>query len=458
MKIAHLVGWYFPDSVGGTEVYVEGLCRRLRAAGHEVLVAAPDAHHAAPERYDHDQVPVFRFAIPAAPTRDEAHQRVALRGAERFARWLADERPDILHVHSFTTGVGLPEIREAHRLGIRVIVTCHLPGFGYMCRSGELMQWGRVPCDGIVIPDKCASCNLTRLGMPESMARIAGAVPVPVSTALGRLPGRIGTTLGMAGSVREYETMQRELFQLVDWFVVLNETGRRMLVSNGSPAEKIALNRLGVSHLRVTPKPGPGMRPTGPCVRFGYAGRLHATKGLVELARAVAAIPRDVPFRLDIRGPVIDEPSRRFAAELQGMLAGDPRVTFGPAVLGPDVPALLAGYDVLLCPSMWFENGPTIALEALAAGTPIIASRVGNLAELIVDDVNGQLVTPGDIGAWTRALTRVAAAPTETIDRWRAALPRSRTMDEVTADYLSLYATLAVTTRSTDVRSFSHAR
>ena len=76
----------------------------------------------------------------------------------------AEERPDVLHVHSITTGVGLPEIREAHRLGIRVILTCHLPGFGYMCRTGELMQWGRVPCDGIVIPSKCASCSLTRLG------------------------------------------------------------------------------------------------------------------------------------------------------------------------------------------------------------------------------------------------------------------------------------------------------
>ena len=92
---------------------------------------------------------------------------------------------------------------------------------------------------------------------------------------------------------------------------------------------------------------------------------------------------------------MLDEPSRRFAAELQTMLAGDPRVTFGAGVPGPDVPALLAGLDVLLCPSMWFENGPTIALEAIAVGTPIIASRVGNLAELVDDGVNGQLVAAG---------------------------------------------------------------
>jgi glycosyltransferase involved in cell wall biosynthesis len=298
-----------------------------------------------------------------------------------------------------------------------------------MCRTGELMQWGRVPCDGIAIPDKCASCNLTRLGMPQAAARVAGAIPLPLSRTLGRLPGRIGTTLGMAASVSRNQALQRELFESID----------RFLVSNGAPAAKIVLNRLGVSHVPVAPKPGPEARPTRTPVHFGCVGRWHATKGLVELARAVTAIPRDIQFRLDIRGPMLDEPTRRFAADLQAMLAGDSRVAFGPGVPGADVPALLAEYDALLCPSMWFENGPTIALEAMAAGTPIIASRVGNLAELVDDDVNGQLVAPGDIEAWARALTRAASAPADTIDRWRLALLSPRTMDDVASDYLALY-------------------
>jgi glycosyltransferase involved in cell wall biosynthesis len=383
---------------------------------------------------------VFRYAISDTPTRDEAYHRVPVRGAEKLYRWLAEERPDVLHVHSITTGVGLPEIREAHRLGIRVILTCHLPGFGYMCRTGELMQWGRVPCDGIVIPSKCASCNLTRLGMARPTARIAGAVPVALSEALRHLPGRIGTTLGMSASIREYEEMERELFDLVDWFVVLNDTARKMLVANGSPASKLVLNRLGLSHINVTRKPAPGARPTKRPVRFGYVGRLHPSKGLVELASAVRAIPREVDFRLDIRGPMIDEASRTFASELQTQLAGDPRVTFGPGIPGADVPAALAEVDALLCPSMWFENGPTIALEAIAVGTPIIASRVGNLAEIVDDGVNGQLVAPGNIEAWSLALMRAARDPAQTIDRWRAALPQPRTMDEIATDYLSLYA------------------
>ena len=439
MKIVHLLGWYFPDSVGGTEVYVEGLCRRLRAAGHIVKIAAPDSRHVAREHYEHDQVPVFRYAIPEQPNRDETNHRIAVRGAERLHRWLAAERPDILHVHSFTTGVGLPEIREAHRLGIRVIVTCHLPGLGYMCRTGELMQWGRYPCDGIAIPDKCASCSLTRLGMPPLAARLAGAIPLTLSAGLGVIPGRIGTTLGMVASVRAFQTLQTELFGLVEWFVVLNETARRMLIANGSPAEKLVLNRLGLSHTHVKRKPAPEIQPTVGPVRFLSLGRLHPTKGLIPLVRAAVAIPRGVSFRLDIRGPQIDAGSRRYAAELQALAGDDPRVTIGTGVPGPEVPALLAEHDVLLCPSIWFENGPTIALEAMAVGTPLIASRVGNFAEIIDDGENGQLVTPGNLAEWSAALTRAALNPA-TIDRWRCGLRQPRTMDDIATDYLSLYA------------------
>src|SRR5262245_17836251 len=316
VKIAHLVGWYFPDSVGGTEVYVEGLCRRLRDAGHEVLVAAPDAHHAAPESYEHDGVRVFRYSIPAEPMRDEACHGATVRGTERLHRFLAAERPDILHLHSITTGCGLPEIREVVRLGIRVIVTCHLPSFGFMCRNGTLMQWGREPCDGLVEPGKCAACNLTRLGMPRSAARVVGALPIGVSRALEDLPGRVGTALGMAASIDENQAMQREMFALAERIVVLNDTGRRMLVANGSPEGKLVLNRLGVSYSNLAPKAPAASQPTVAPVRVGYLGRLHPTKGLVELMRAVRSVPADVRFTLDVRGPMLDDADRRFVAEL----------------------------------------------------------------------------------------------------------------------------------------------
>jgi glycosyltransferase involved in cell wall biosynthesis len=435
MKIVHSVGWYFPESVGGTEVYVDALCRRLRAAGHQVTIAAPTL---GPGRsYLHDGLPVFRYSIAAVPTRDEAWQRLPVRGAAALYRWLADERPDLLHVHSLTTGAGLPEIREARRLGIRVIATCHLPGLGFMCRTGELMEAGRVPCDGAVRASRCTACALVRLGLAGPLARAAAVLPDGAAATLGRLPGRIGTTLGMRASVGEYAQMQAELFELVDAFVVLNESARQMLIANGSPAAKIVVNRLGLAH--PVPAHARERSATRP-VRFGYIGRLHRAKGLIPLATAIRSIPVAVDFTVEIRGPAFDADSRDLLRELREIAAGDRRIVLAPAVAPNEVPAALSRLDVLLCPSVSFENGPTVALEAHAVGTPVIGSRVGGLTEIVQDGVNGRLVAPGASDEWAAAIADVALAPEETIERWRRHLARVRTMNEIAGDYLALYA------------------
>ncbi len=302
------------------------------------------------------------------------------------------------------------------------------------------MQWGRTPCDGVVLPGKCAACNLARLGMPRPAARFISLVPPGAANVLRQLPGRLGTSLGMTASVVELSAMQRELFDLVERFVVLNETARRMLVANGSPERKLVVNRLGLSLANVVRKPGPDVAPTRTPVRFGYVGRLHPSKGLSELVRAVRATPADAPFVVEIRGPRIDAAARAYVDKLRTIAEGDPRVVFADGVAQSGMPDVLSQIDALLCPSTWFENGPTVALEANAVGTPVIASGVGNLAEIVIDGVNGRLVPPGDVAAWARALEEAARQPVSTIDRWRRAIVPPRTMDEIARDYLALYA------------------
>ena len=120
--------------------------------------------------------------------------------------------------------------------------------------------------------------------------------------------------------------------------------------------------------------------------------------------------------------------------------AGDRRITFGPEVDARDVPRVLAGYDVLCCPSLALEGGPTVAIEAHAVGTPVIGSRIGGLAEIVSDGVDGRLTTPGDCGALAKVLREIAENPAGTVDRWRTALPQARTMDAVADDYLKVYA------------------
>ena len=438
MRITHALGWYFPDSVGGTEIYVAGLCQRLQRDGHDVAVVAPDAAVVTPRAYQHDGVPVFRYPIPAQPTRDEAQGVVAARGTEHLIRWLREHPTDIFHAHGVTTGVGRHEIRAARDAGARTLLTHHLPSLGYICRRGTLMEGGRRPCDGLVAPGKCAACILEERGVPTLAAAALAGLPVDASRVLGTIAGKVGTTFGAAASIAAGQAMQRELVSVTDCMIALNDAALSMLVANGAPPSAVIVNRLGHSH-RALPR-----RATASArlpLRVGFMGRLHPTKGVYELARAMTMLPRPLQVAVEIRGVIQSDVERRVERDILAILDGDPRVTLAPAVPPDRVLDVLAGYDVLCCPSTWFENGPTVAIEAMAVGTPVIGSRLGNLAELVTDGVDGRLVAPGDAADLARAIGDLARSPA-TLETWRSHLRPARTMDEIAADYVALYAEL----------------
>jgi len=439
VNIVQAVGWYYPDSLGGTEVYVAALAREYRAAGHRVAIAAPEPGAAAPRSYTHEGCDVFRYPIPAAPTRDEAQGRVVVRGAELFHRWIAEARADAVHFHTFVTGLGLHEIAAARAHAACVIATTHASSLGFLCQRGTLMWHGQTLCDGLVDPVRCAECELEHRGAtPEAAAGLA-RIPSVVSHAARALPFRAGTALGMRDLIACNQERQRQMFTLLDRFVVLTRRAADIVLANGAPGDRVTVNRLGVSQERAAVRTEP-RRPASAPVRVGYVGRFDPVKGVHELAGALQRLPADVPLRCEFRGPANGAIDRATREALQRALAGDARVTFGDAVPTMAMPGLLASYDVVCCPSRCLEGGPTVALEAIAAGTPVIAADAGGIAEVIEDGVNGRLVPPGGTNALADALREIACDPAGTIERWRGRLPRARTMREVAADYLSLYA------------------
>lgn len=439
MKIVQAVGWYYPESLGGSEVYVAGLSQRLRAAGQDVTIAVPDPT-GGERTYDHEGVSVYRYPIPAAPTRAESQGRVVARGAERFHGWLARRRPDIVHVHTFVTGLGLAELKAARAVGARLFVTDHCGSLGWICQRGTMMRWGETLCDGICSPGKCAACALHHHGVPKPLALAVGALAPGLGRVARALPGKIGMALGMSELIAHNQVMQREMLDITEKFVVLTEWAFEAVAANGAPREKLVLNRLGMSHHKIAAKPGPEERPTRVPIQIGYMGRLDAIKGLGDLVRAVTSLPRDMSLRLEFRGPVRNEAERAYVRVLRVMSAGDPRIEFAPEVAPSEALEALATYDVLCCPSLFLEGGPTVAIEAQAVGTPVIGSRIGGLAEIVRDGINGRLVPPGDWRALAGVLAEIVRDPAGTVDCWRLALPKVRTMDDIAADYQALYA------------------
>ena len=412
--------------------------RHFRRAGIDTIVAAPRAGATATAEYVHDGTPVFRYAIPATPTRAEARGEQTARGADAFHRWLAVQQPDIVHFHTFVTGLDLAEVQAARQTGARVFVTTHSSALGYLCLRGTLMRWGHEPCDGVVRRRTCAACALHARGVPRSVSWLPGALPTTAARRFDRVDHAVGTALGLPAYVERRQIRQRDLFESIERFFVLTGRARDVLLANDAPPAKVAVNRLGVD-AHVVKMPRIVDRVHEAPLTVGFLGRLDPVKGIDDLLAAIAMLPPSAGVRFDIRGVADQDASDAILTRLRAAAASDSRVTIGGAVSREAIGALLASWDVLVCPGRSLEGGPTVALEALAVGTPVVATNIGGVAELLTDGVNAALVPPGDARALARAIQRIVAAPL-VLGEWRRALPPIRTMDDVAQDYLREYA------------------
>ena len=184
----------------------------------------------------------------------------------------------------------------------------------------------------------------------------------------------------------------------------------------------------------------PPSRPpsTGPR-RLLFLGRADPVKGLDVLVRALRNAP-DAPVELIIHAIATGPEDVGHLAEVTRLAAGDHRIRILDPLSRADIPAAIQAADALAVPSTWLETGPLVAMEALAAGVPVMASNQGGLAELIDRPAKGMLVAPGDVAAWSHALQAFAAgefAP-------RSAGPLfTRTMAEAAEDMTRLYQDLA---------------
>jgi glycosyltransferase involved in cell wall biosynthesis len=237
----------------------------------------------------------------------------------------------------------------------------------------------------------------------------------------------------MSDLLRHNRRSQQELLDLADRSVVLSDWARDVLVRNGARPDKVVVNRLGV-RLHSAKQEGATTLP----ITVAYLGRFDPIKGVDDLARAIASLPPTLPVHFEFHGPVRNRSELAAITRVKALARGGAWVSFGPELDPAGVEALLSRVDLLCCPSRVVEGGPTVALEANAAGVPVIGTDLPALSEIVRDGVTGRLVPPGDWRALAAIFRELADNPAA-IGRWRAALGPVRTMDDVAQEYLELY-------------------
>ena len=397
---------YFPDPVGGTEIYVQSLAANLARSGIQSVICAPGA---TARSYVHAGAQVHRFAgrhsdWPLEFWYDEGDSIAA----EAFATLLALEKPDLVHVHAHTTGVSLRLAEEVRAFGVPLVFTYHTGTV--TCETGGLLRWGYEPCDGRMDASRCAACNLTRLGMPRQMASLVGRTPRQVGRIVEKcgFAGPAWTALRMSGLLERKHAAIRAFLAAADIVVAPSQWVAGLLAANAVPAAKVSICAQGLVR-RATVAAHTAAVPAPPPLRVAVLARLDRTKGVHVLIEALAA-NRDLDVLLDVFG--VSQPGEpRHAEMISRAIALDPRIRLCDPVPHDQVVDLLPSYHVLAVPSQIMETGPMVVLEAFAAGIPVVGSDLGGIRERVVDGRNGLLVRASDRGAWAAAFSRLISDP-----------------------------------------------
>ncbi len=437
MKVAFVVHQYPPRFSTGTELYAHRLALHLREAGHDVRVFTnePDATHGTALKLIEDPVdgvPVTRLTFFDGLVPNHAlHDYYSVFLGKLFGNWLDEVQPDVVHVFHLM-GIGLSVVEECRRRGIPVYV--QLMDYWYLCPTVQLLRHDGSLCDGpeTKVCLECLAPNDFGYQFLRMFSQREGFVEVA-------RPDATHNDLNQGGM-----TAQRKALHGRPEFIRRVLEGATALVAPSMFLKSLYLEHgYADDHMIHVPygvDPLPGDVPPVPVhgegtVTFGFFGSVNPQKGLEILVSAFRE-SRDEQLRLVVRGNMQHFP--KYAKRVRAFADVDARIQF----LGPfphdGLVEALGTIDILVVPSVWYENTPFVVLEAFSAGRPVVASDLGGLSELVRDGVNGRTFVAGDPGSLMNVM-RDFAEDAELVKRLAAGIGEVKSLEDNARDFLGLW-------------------
>lgn len=371
MRILQATEYYPPPVIGGRELQVQMLTRELRDRGHDVEVISL-AGPMGPRTELDDGIRVHRvegwtrYLGRFYGDRDRpVHPTVPDPGVVRALRTiLRATGPAIVHAHSWLLYSLLPLLPTPDT---KLVVWLH--DYGLVCPKQSFIYQGGL-CSG---PNylKCVGCASEQYGGIRSLATTTGLNMMKPWR--GRVNRYVANSKATAVACSRYLSPEHGDMQIIPPFVADSAFQGKVY-------------------------PRPSFVPQVADYLM-FAGLLAPHKGIDVLLEAWLGLEKKIPLVLaGIRRP------------------DTPREFPDGVILAEDVPhedVLRAWRHCLaaIVPSRYPEPFGTVAVEAMAAGRPVIASAVGGLPDLVTDSVTGLLVPPGDPIALRRAMSQLIASP-----------------------------------------------
>jgi glycosyltransferase involved in cell wall biosynthesis len=356
IRVLFVVHGFPPDTIGGTQLYVHGLAKELKARGHKVNVIYPIRDSSLPmysiTEGKYNDIDISQMNVSANFSCEDAfHVSKSLKNdrvADVFATYLAKLKPDIVHYHHF---IGFtPAIHEAcQRFGVKTIMTLHDGWF--VCEQNHfVLPDGSLCLEAHEDVTKCMECYVGRKAHLQDELKL-------------RL-------------VRNAFELRKELLEQLYTNIDVVISPSRFLANAfsdfGFHHNHMQIIQLGLPSFRVL-----SWKPTKKAIRFTYLGHITRAKGLDILVNAFNTINHN-KAKLDIYGVIAD---RTYYTDTMNRLSRVHKVKYHGPYTNDQLGEILAKTDVVVMPSR-SENYPFVIRESLYANVPVIASNVGGISEI----------------------------------------------------------------------------
>ena len=322
---------------------------------------------------------------------------------EWFKDFLGRFKPDM--VHFFHLGlISASAIDACQELNLPRVMTP--TDFWLVCSNCQLRLPDNSQCRG---PDN-DSLNCVRHAA-------SNVLPSPLNHAFEAIPrswlalAADSICTGLLSRTRRFPSIRalrnrspflRQRMNMLDRVIAPTQLMGEILVENGLDARKVIYSRFGLRPAKTVPR----IEHADGKFRVGFIGGLRQHKGAHVLLNAIRSLPDLPEIEVKVYGdPNIDP---KYIKRLRKLAENDERISFCGTFPNESIGEVFSELDVLVVPSVWYENTPLVIYSAQEAGCPVIASNLGGMSEVIKHEKNGLLFEAGDFAGLAGAIERLA--------------------------------------------------
>lgn len=414
MRILLTVHQFLPDFGAGTETLTFDVAKALLARGHEISVftgfpersGLDDARRF--DSYTYDGIPVERFRHNHAPMGGETNIAALEYNnpffAAYFQEYLIRTRPDVVHFFHLQR-LSASAIDVCRELGLPMVLTP--TDFWLVCPTNQLLLPNHALCSG---PDpdgvNCLRHVVARTQSPLARFCLDMMPGWLVAATIRWINSGVFPRQKEASYIRALSARYRFMksrMNRVHRVTVQTRLMEDILRKNGLSSPKVTFLPFGINTDGLSRK-----APASPQARLrvGFIGTLYEHKGAHILLGAVRSLSTEIPIELKIYGN--DNEFPEYTARLRQITANDPRIAFYGTFPNGHIGEIFSSLDVLVVPSIWYENTPLVIYSAQACGCPVIASNLGGTSEVVAHEENGLLFEAGNVNDLAQAIRRLA--------------------------------------------------